>query len=219
MVSCINNLLRSRVTSYTSILETEGVSGTQRFQCPNQKYPKQTGRSWLPYLEGKRSEKRLRLELVKKQHHSQEPGFRMFGYFVVWTAFMFLPGFRHDYKVVWSLTWAIMVTGGLVWWGCSAKLLMFCRRTGGHLLATPRPSHGIRPVSSCQELFSFSPIPFFEDLRDTFEVGLRWQLWESLVVRALVPVVLVLCPNKMLWALKHWVIKVLSISLNTTLLQ
>lgn len=100
MVSCINSLLRSRVTSYTSILETEGVSGTQRFQCPNQKYPKQTGRNSLPYLEGERSEKRLRLELVKKQHRSQEPGFRMFGYFVVWTVFMFLPGFRHDYKVV-----------------------------------------------------------------------------------------------------------------------
>ena len=100
MVLCINDLLGSRVTSYTSILETEGVSGAQRFQCPNQKYPKQTGRSWLPYLEGERNEKRLRQELVKKQHHSQEPGFRMFGYFVVWTVFMFLPGFRHDYKVV-----------------------------------------------------------------------------------------------------------------------
>ena len=52
------------------------------------------------------------------------------------------------------------------------RLLVF-NRTGGHCLATPRPSEGIRTISSCQELFSFSPVPFFGDLRGTFVVGQR----------------------------------------------
>lgn len=69
------------MTNYPSMLETKEVSGTQHFQCPDQKTPRQTASSWLPYLEGKRNKENLRLEMVKKQYYSQEPGFGMFGYF------------------------------------------------------------------------------------------------------------------------------------------
>lgn len=46
--------------------EIEGLLGTQHVQWPNQENPRQTGRSSLPYLEGKQNEKRLRLKLAKK---------------------------------------------------------------------------------------------------------------------------------------------------------
>lgn len=59
------------------MLEAERFPRAQHFQCPNKETLRPTGRGRLPYPEGKRNEKRLRLELVKKQLHSQDLGFEI----------------------------------------------------------------------------------------------------------------------------------------------
>lgn len=84
------------------MLETRGVPGIQSFQCLKQKISgkqRGVGHSIIRSLEGKSNEKKLRLELVKRQHHSQEPGFRILVIFVFWSMFMFLSGLRCNYKV------------------------------------------------------------------------------------------------------------------------
>lgn len=127
---------------------------------------------------------------MKKQHQSQEPGLGIIGHVCIWSMFMFLPEVGHDYKTVSSLTWSSKVTEG----PCPMLIL---------LLATPRAWHSFWPVSSCQGLLSFLPIPFFGgNLRTTLGVGLTLYRCD-LVVTALVSATLLRCLNKMLWTLKH----------------
>lgn len=91
------------------MFETKGVAVTA-FSVPK---PGKSQANWeelftLPRRQ--ENEKRQRLELVKKQCHSQEPAFEIFGRFCDLAMFTCLPQFRRDYKVISSLTRCPMET-------------------------------------------------------------------------------------------------------------
>lgn len=151
------------------MFETKGVAVTP-FSVPK---PGKSQANWeelftLPRRQ--ENEKRRRLELVKKQCHSQEPAFEIFGRFCDLAMFTCLPQFRRDYKV--SHLWldAPWWQSGLFWCQRSVKLLMFSRRTPGQLLT---------PGRQCQASFQLLGAAFLcsnsllGDVRDSFGVGIR----------------------------------------------